>query len=96
MYYHNNYNIVIVTGRRGDNDTKQKTIKWLKRHDLFHHELYMRKDGDRRPDHEVKKEILEEELDDHNIELVVDDRTSVVEMWRNQGLNTLQCAEGDF
>lgn len=96
MYYHNNYEVIIVTGRRGDNDTRRKTENWLKRHDIFHHKLYMRDEGDRRPDYKVKKEILEGKIDKDRVEIVVDDRSSVVEMWRSQGLTVLQCAEGDF
>lgn len=31
-----------------------------------------------------------------NILFVIDDRDSVVEMWRRNGLTVLQCAKGDF
>jgi hypothetical protein len=57
----------------------------------------MRGDGDKRPDHIVKKIILSDMrkvgLDPV---LVFDDRQSVVDMWRGEGLTCLQVAPGDF
>lgn len=59
--------------------------------------LLMRKDGDMRKDSIVKKEIYEREIKGkYNVLFVLDDRQSVVEMWRNEGLKALQVAWGDF
>lgn len=59
--------------------------------------LHMRPDGDFRPDVEVKKEIYKREIEGQfKVLFAVDDRASVVEMWRAQGLVCLQCAKGDF
>jgi hypothetical protein len=53
--------------------------------------LVMRDDDDRRPDYIVKLDILEQlRAEGYNPELVFDDRTSVVEMWRAQGIRCLQ------
>src|SRR3546814_16195171 len=53
----------------------------------------MRKDADTRPDHVVKEEILQQISDDgYQPILAVDDRPSVVAMWRSKGITTLQCA----
>src|SRR3546814_10049061 len=53
----------------------------------------MRKDADTRPDHVVKEEILQQIIDDgYQPILAVDDRPSVVAMWRSKGITTLQCA----
>jgi hypothetical protein len=36
------------------------------------------------------------DLDRGRVLFIVEDRTSVVEMWRAQGFVCLQCAPGDF
>src|SRR3546814_4249731 len=49
--------------------------------------------ADTRPDHVVKEEILQQIIDDgYQPILAVDDRPSVVAMWRSKGITTLQCA----
>lgn len=59
--------------------------------------LFMRKDGDFRPDWEVKKEIYEKELKDkYEILGVFEDRTQVVQMWRSLGLTCYQVCEGNY
>lgn len=63
--------------------------------------LYMRKDGDYRSDVEVKKELFDMALSQwritkEDILFVLDDRNSVVKMWREMGLTCFQVAEGDF
>ena len=55
----------------------------------------MRNSGDRRPDVEVKQEILDY-LPKDRIRCVLDDRDQVVDMWRKNGLTCLQVAEGTF
>lgn len=59
--------------------------------------LFMRKDGDHRPDYIVKEEMIGE-LWAQGLEpyIVFDDRKQVVDMWRRNGITCLQCAEGDF
>ena len=89
------YRIIVSTGRFEAN--RPQTEKWLEDHMLFHHDLFMRPDGDYRPDYEVKEEMLRDlQIGRENILFVVDDRASVVEMWRRNGLTVLQCAKGDF
>lgn len=59
--------------------------------------LYMRKEEDGRPDTTVKLEIFNKYIrDNYNVRFVLDDRNSVVEMWRNLGLTCLQVDEGNF
>lgn len=60
-------------------------------------ELFMRADGDYRPDYIVKKEMFDTLIAPHyDVKLVIDDRDSVVEMWRDMGLTCWQVAPGDF
>lgn len=57
----------------------------------------MRSDGDMRPDVSVKRELLRAiEREGFSPWLTIDDRSSVVSMWREEGLTCLQVAEGDF
>ncbi len=57
----------------------------------------MRKTDDFRPDEDVKKEIYNENIKNKfNVLYVFDDRNSVVNIWRNEGLTCLQVANGDF
>lgn len=61
-------------------------------------ELHMRSAGDFRPDEEVKREIYTETIKPVRGRpfLVLDDRTKVVNMWRELGLTCWQVAEGNF
>jgi FMN phosphatase YigB (HAD superfamily) len=76
---------------------REMTEFWFADQGLSFEMLYMREDGDRRPDYQVKKEMLDKILaDGHEILFVVDDRTQTVNMWRENGITCLQCAEHDF
>ena len=58
---------------------------------------FMRADDDYRPDAVVKRELYETHvLGNYDIVGVIDDRGSVVRMWRELGLTCLQVADGDF
>ena len=90
--------ILFVTGR--PERTRMDTVTWLLKHGLeveFKTCLFMRKDGDGREDHIVKREILND-IRNAGFEpvLVFDDRQSVVDMWRRQGIRVAQTAPGDF
>lgn len=93
--YKETHKIIVVTARPGTDQIIEDTVQWLGDKHIPYDELHFRPEGDRRPDQKVKKEILEEEIT-ADIEFVVDDRKKVVDMWRNQGLTVLHCAEGDF
>ena len=57
---------MVVTGR--PERTRKDTEKWLRKHGVPFHVLHMRGDGDRRPDSEVKKDILDKYFVKENIE----------------------------
>ncbi len=86
---------VLATGR--GEEYREVTEKWLADNFISYDLLFMRPAKDYRPDTEIKKEMLADMrrkgLEPH---YVVDDRNSVVAMWREAGITTLQCAEGDF
>lgn len=87
--------IIFVSGR--DAEFYDETRAWLDRHLPFQGLLLMRPKGDRRSDDIVKQEIYDKYIKGtYNVELVLDDRNRVVDMWRRNGLTCWQVAEGDF
>lgn len=91
--YHG-FDILIVSGRPIDK-CGLATEDWLHKHGIPHRHLFMRPSGDKRPDTQVKLEILEL-LPKHKISYIVDDRDSVCAAWRSAGMTVLQCAPGAF
>ncbi|KHA53206.1 HAD family acid phosphatase [Sulfitobacter geojensis] len=88
--------ILICSGR--PSGWAAHTIAWLHKHDLPFDGIYLRaEDQDAASDPEVKRRALKEmKADGFKPWLVIDDRTSVVDAWRGEGLVCLQCAPGDF
>ncbi|HDF8527480.1 TPA: hypothetical protein ACQYBV_000604 [Vibrio parahaemolyticus] len=96
--YRNNaeYNVHILTGRT--NGVRSKTYEWLHTNDLAPSGfLVMRNDGDFRPDHEIKIEMVNEfGFTPENTEIVFDDRESMVNAWREAGFKCAQVAMGKY
>lgn len=89
------YKILFITGR--SEPYREHTLKWLKENKIEFDDLYMRPTKDQREDFEVKKEIYIDEIKSaYKVLFVVEDRASVVKMWRGIGLVCLQCDWGDF
>ncbi|MBP3954381.1 AAA family ATPase [Gemmata sp. G18] len=88
------HKIILVSGR--SDAVQQETKEWLGRNGVPYSELHMRPAGDYRQDFIIKSEILDNLLAAGNeIAFVVDDRPSVVAMWRERGLTCLQCRDWD-
>jgi predicted kinase len=88
------YKIILVSGRT--DKVRSQTEVWLAEHAVPYAELHMRAEGDYRQDYVVKSQILDRILTEGNeIAFVVDDRPSVVAMWRERGLTCLQCRDWD-
>lgn len=86
--------VVFVSGR--SDRVRDVTMDWLRARGLFG-SLYMRKDGDHRPDNIVKGELLAEIVADGWTPIMAfDDRNQVVEMWRAKGVPCAQVADGNF
>lgn len=86
-------NIVeIWTGR--SEEVKSKTLAWLGRCRLEGIALRMRPKGDHSKDVDLKYHWLHT---NHSYpDLVFEDRASVVQMWRANGINCVQVADGNF
>ncbi len=81
--------IVLITGR--SDVISDITMRWLKQHKVPYAELRMRAQGHKAQDHQLKIEMADDYMD--RIRFVVEDRQAVVNMWRDNGLNVLQCDE---
>ena len=96
-------NIIFLSGRESTEQCRTDTISWLKKHTKIENEefyssrLFMRKEGDHRKDYIVKNEIYERDILPHyNVILAIDDRDSIVDLWRSKGILTLQTNYGGF
>jgi predicted kinase len=103
-------NVIFMSGR--DESCRAETLRWLETEAKllldaasfdtedqmdWGFELYMRPEGDMRPDHVVKLELFDEHIrNQYDVQLVLDDRDQVVDMWRRLGLTCLQVADGAF
>lgn len=88
------HGVYLVTGR--SENERQTTVKWLKNNEISYDGLFMRTANDTRPDAVIKEEVYRKELEHYRVLFVVEDRKSVVQMWRRLGLVCLQCADGEF
>ncbi len=88
------YIVKIVTGRR--ESVRKKTLYWLHKNGIGTktEDLHMRKNGDFRHDTIVKPELIEGFIG--SVQMVFEDRNSMVKKWRELGLTCLQVADGDF
>lgn len=85
--------IILCSGR--PEDYREITEKYMRDHGIDYHALYMRASGDMRADHVVKKEMLDEiRAAGHDVIFSVDDRPTVVRMWRENGVPCLQVNDG--
>jgi FMN phosphatase YigB (HAD superfamily) len=94
------HTLVIVTGRmyRHDVSTQEWLMKYLPHNDFYG--PFMRGDDDTRPDTEVKRDIhaLLTSPDYYNFDIVaaIDDRPSVIALWRSLGIPTTAVYREDW
>jgi len=95
------YTIVWCSGRR--ESCRKDTNTWMDKFGwgIYFIHILLRKDDDFRSDTIVKKELLDNYLSENgytkdDVAFILEDRSSVVKMWRDAGYTCLQVAEGDF
>lgn len=87
--------VVLMTGRF--EKYRDTTVTWLKMHGINYKDLFMRPDNDTCPDDELKYRLYMDNIyGKYQVELVIDDRNRVVNLWRRLGLVCHQVADGDF
>jgi uncharacterized HAD superfamily protein len=77
------HEIVMLTGR--PSSYGDRTRAWLKRFDVPFDQLLMRGSGDRRQDFVTKEDLLRK-LDIERVELAIDDRSPVCDMYERYGI----------
>ena len=89
------YRVGVFSGR--DSISYDETHEWLNKYGIEPDFLRMRPQGTFTPDDVLKKEWLDEEVNNgHTILCVFDDRDKVVKMWREKGISCFQVAPGNF
>lgn len=89
------YKLLFVSGRLDKFEIQ--TRKFLEKHIGGEYMLFMRKDGNFDKDTVIKTNIFNANIKpNYNVFCILDDRSSVVKMWRGLGLTCLQVAEGNF
>lgn len=89
--------VIIMSGR--EDSCRQDTVNWLHKHEIFFHELHMRKTADMRKDNIVKYELFNSHVrDNYNVVGVFDDRKQVCYMWEAIGLTLFRVGpiDADF
>lgn len=86
--------VFICTGR--DGSCLDKTIKWLDNHNIYYDKIFIRKEGDMRPDWVIKEEIWRQIAKDNFITGLIDDRLQVVRRARALGLKVFNVEYNNF
>ena len=86
------HEIIVVTGR--PEHYRRRTENWLKENGIRYARLFMRPDGDHRPDYTVKAEVLRE-YPKGRIALAIDDRGPVCDMWEKNGIRCIRVDSGE-
>ena len=93
--------IWFFTGRM--ESCRADTVVWIEKYMPYfskknHINITMRPQNDYRPDYEIKKEMLDNMLavDRNRLVAIFDDRNTVVNMWRKNGITCFQVADGEF
>lgn len=95
VYKKAGYKIILCSGRQ---DTyRDVTERWLKANNIEFDLLVMRKGQDTRKDNIVKQELFFDNIyENYFLEMMFDDRDSVVKMWREIGVKCAQVEYGNF
>lgn len=98
------HTIILMTAR--PDAYRGYTEQWLLENNIRYDLLFMRQDCHRiqdpeykdfEPDHVIKKRFYEDHIEEkYKIDFVLEDRSSVVDMWRSLGLTVLQNDYGKF
>lgn len=88
------YEIIVVSAR--PDDYRGVTALWLEKNGITPYKtLIMRPGSDSRPDTEVKQQMYDKYFKGkYEVTMVIDDRPSVIEMWRSNGLDVIDVGDG--
>lgn len=83
--------IIVVTAR--EERWSFLTTLWLSEHAVPYDEIHFRRNGDGRPDRQIKLEILRDIQRRNRVVLAVDDNPTIVQMWRENDIPTAEVGE---
>jgi len=88
--------IIVISGRPNTKNVYQQSLFWLKKNKIPFDKLFL-VDREGLPDAENKKFFYQTKIKDkYQIDFVLEDRNSVVKMWREIGLVCFQVAETNY
>ena len=92
----NDISIIALTGR--NEAFRNLTYDWLQKYNFPFDQVIMRPEGDFRPDHVLKIEMLKAHCHQTGLQIlfVLDDRDKGVEEWRNSGYKCWQVRPGGY
>jgi acid phosphatase class B len=96
MAFGSGHTIIFCSGRidRYEEQTRNFLAKHLPD---VPYQLFLRRDGDFRKDTVLKEEVFRDKIEPYyDVSFVLEDRSCVVEMFRDLGLNCWQVHPGDF
>ena len=90
--------LIVVTGRPDLDACREDTERWIEEvAELPHELLLMREAGDHSPDFLVKQRLFREHIVGHySVDLVLEDKASLVKMWREEGLRCYEVANNEL
>ena len=95
FYAAQGFSIIYLSGR--EDWSRSLTEQWLSDNDCPKGKLFMRPSGDHRKDSIVKAELFEVNISGkYTVEVVLEDRDQMVELWRGMGLTCWQVNWGKF
>ena len=94
MLHSQGYTIYILSGR--SDVTHQATVDWLNKHNVNYDLLIMRPQNHLYMKDSDLKQMWLDSIGKDDVAMVFDDRNQVVDMWRQNGLQVFQVADGDF
>ena len=97
LLYNEGHNIEIWSGR--SDLVFEQTVDWLASYGIlswYTRDMKLRREGDHRSDVELKKIWLDECSPHDRPDLVFEDRSRVVKMWRENDIPCFQVADGNF
>ena len=90
-----NKKVILLSGR--EDRYINQTRNFLEKHDIKYLKLILKNTGDNRKDTIVKKELYNEHIKGkYNVEFVLEDRSQMVQMWREMGLQCWQVCDGNY
>lgn len=89
------YEIVYFSGRR--ESCREDTRKWMDANGVVYGRMFLRENGDKRDDVQVKPEFFAKAfITQETVAFIIEDRSSMVKKWRELGFTCLQVADGNF